>query len=185
MTQILKTIIPSAAVLLLATGCGSRDHRLTRMAELQAALNREMVKLNRDVAQGLTKITQENAEFRKEALIIQKQLHDQRAELIKKQEALDEERRRFAQHDPLVAKAVTHVGILLACLLPLGLCWYLLQLPVDQQLEPVVNDLLLQDLVADRPVLVSPMTAEGPPRLPFRAEHDFEDGNTPAVASQS
>ena len=184
MTQVLKTTIPLAAVLLLATGCGSRDHRLTRMAEQQAALNAEMVKLNRDVVQGMTRLTQENAEFRKEALAIQKQLHGQRTELIKKQEDLDEERRRFAQHDPLVAKAVTHIGITLACLLPLAMCWYLLRQPVDQQLEPAVNELLLQDLVADRPVLISPVTVDGPSRLPFRAERDYEDGNTPAIASQ-
>ena len=183
MTQVLKTTIPLATVLLLATGCGSRDHRLTRMAEQQAALNREMVKLNRDVVQGMTRLTQENAEFRKEALAIQKQLHGQRTELIKKQEALDEERRRFDQHDPLVAKAVTHIGITLACLLPLGFCWYLLRQPSDQQLEPAVNELLLQDLVADRPVLISPVTVKGPPRLPFRPERDYEDEKTPAIAS--
>ncbi|MCH7989173.1 MAG: hypothetical protein IID46_08475 [Planctomycetes bacterium] len=60
---------------------------------------------------------------------------------------------------------MTHIGLVLACLLPLGLSWYLLRLPVDQQLEPVVNDLLLQDLVSDRPLLVSAVTIEGPPRL--------------------
>jgi len=53
--------------------------------------------------------------------------------------------------------------------------WYLLRLPVDQQLEPVVNDLLLQDLVSDRPLLVSAVTIEGPKRLPFRAKVDGED----------
>ena len=163
-------------VILLTAGCGSRDERIAQMTEQQAKMNTEMVRLNREVAQGLTKITQENAEFRNEALVLQKQLQAQRAELIAKQDELAEERRRFAQYDPLVAKAVTHVGISLACLLPLGLCWYLLRQPVDQQLEPAVNDLLLQDLTSDRPVLVSPATIEGPKRLPFRAERNYEDG---------
>ncbi len=175
MIHVLKTIIPLAAVVLLAAGCSSRDHRLTRMAEQQAKLNQEMVRLNRDVVAGMTRLTEENAEFRKEALAVQKQLHEQRGELVKKQEALDEERRRFAQHDPLVAKAVTHIGLVLACLLPLGLCWYLLRQPVDQQLEPAVNELLLQDLTSDRPVLVSAVTVAGARRLPFRATVDGED----------
>lgn len=179
MTQVLKMTIPVAAVLLTA-GCSSQDDRLTRMVEQQAAQNREMVKLNRDVAQGLTKITQENAEFRKEALAIQKQLHDQRGELVKKQDALDEERRRFAQHDPLVAKAVTHIGITLACLVPLGLCWCLLRQPVDQQLDPVVNQLLLDDLVADRPMLISPLASEGAKRLGSRTLLSGEDHNPPS-----
>ena len=31
---------------------------------------------------------------------------------------------------------MTHIGLVLACLLPLGLCWYLLRLPVDHVLVP-------------------------------------------------
>ena len=157
----LMTAIP----LLMILGCSSRDDRLTRMAEQQAELNQEMVRLNRDVAQGMNRLTQENAEFRKEAMAVQKQLHAQRVELIKKQEALAEERRRYAQRDPLVAKAVTHVGITMACLLPLGLGWFLLRQPTDQQLEPVVNDLLLEDLTSERPKLIAPPTFEGPPGI--------------------
>ena len=169
-----KTLILLTAMLLMV-GCSSSDKRIAMMAQQQAQINAEMVRLNREVAQGLTKITKENAEFRNEALIIQKQLHAQRAELIVKQDELAEERRQFAQHDPLVAKAVTHIGISLACLLPLGLCWYLLRQPVDQQLDPAVSQLLLDDLVADRPLLVSAVTIEGPKRLPFRAKVDGED----------
>ena len=161
--KILRTAIP--LLMLAAAGCSSRDHRLTRMAEQQSKLNEEMVKLNRDVAQGLTKITQENAEFRKEALAVQKQLHEQRVELIQKQEALAEERRMYAQRDPLVAKAVTHIGLVLACLLPLGLCWCLLRQPADQQAEAMVNELLLEDLTSDRPKLIAPQMCEGPPGL--------------------
>ena len=166
-------------VILLVTGCSSSDERIARMAEQQASINAEMVRLNREVVQGLTKITKENAEFRNESLIIQKQLHAQRTELIAKQDELAEERRQFAQHDPLVAKAVTHIGISLACLVPLGLCWYLLRQPVDQQLDPAVNQLLLDDLVADRPVLVSPVMVEGPKRLGCWADKSGEDDESP------
>jgi hypothetical protein len=166
MILLTPAILP-AAMLLLA-GCGGRrDNGLTQLAAQQAAVTHEMANLNREVAQGLGKLTQENAEFRKEALAMQKQLHDQRVELIQKQEALDKKRRRLEQHDPLVAKAVTHVGITLACLLPLWLCWHLLREPADQELDPVVNDLLLHDLVSERPRLVAPMTVPGPPPLPL------------------
>ena len=173
-----RTLILLTVILLMA-GCSSSDERIAMMAQQQAQINAEMVRLNREVAQGLTNITKENAEFRNESLIIQKQLHAQRAELIAKQDELAEERREFAQHDPLVAKAVTHIGISLACLLPLGLCWYLLRQPIDQQLDPAVNQLLLDDLVADRPVLVSPVTIEGPKRLPYRAVASDGDDEPP------
>ena len=170
----LKPLVPLTVILLMA-GCSSSDERIAMMAQQQAQINAEMVRLNREVAQGLTKITKENAKFRNESLIIQKQLHAQRAELIVKQDELAEERRQFAQHDPLVAKAVTHIGISLACLLPLGLCWYLLREPVDQRLEPVVNDTLLEDLTSKQPVLVAPVMTGGAKRLPFRADVDVGD----------
>lgn len=114
-----RTLILLTAILLMA-GCSSSDERIARMAQQQAQINAEMVRLNREVAQGLTNITKENAEFRNESLIIQKQLHAQRAELIVKQDELAEERRRIEKHDPLIAKAATHIGISLACLLPSG-----------------------------------------------------------------
>ena len=164
-----KLTIPLLAILLIA-GCGSPDKRLAQVLRLQAETNQEMVRLNREVAQGISQLTKENAEFRKEALTLQKQLHTQRAEILVKQERLDAERRQLLLHDPLVAKAITHVGITLACLLPAGLCWFLLQRPTPVDLDPVVNDLLLEDLTSRQPVLIAPLTLESPRGLPFHSE---------------
>jgi hypothetical protein len=130
----------------------------------------EMVRLNREVAQGISQLTKENAEFRMEALALQKQLHAQRAEILVKQERLDAERRQLLLHDPLIAKAITHIGITLACLLPVGLCWFLLQRPPSVEWDPVANDLLLEDLTSARPVLITPLTIESPRALPFHSE---------------
>ena len=164
-----KLMIPLLAILLIA-GCGSRDERLAQVLRQQAETNKEMVRLNREVAQGITQLTNENAQFRREALAMQKQLHEQRAEIIVKQERLDAERRQLLLHDPLIAKAVTHVGITLACLLPAGLCWFLLLRPPSVELDPVVNDLLLEDLTSERPVLIAPLTIDPPRGLPFHSE---------------
>ncbi len=163
-----KRMIPLLALILIA-GCGSQDERLTQVLRLQAETNQEMVRLNREVAQGISQLTKENAEFRKEALALQMQLNTQRAEIIVKQEQLDTERRQILLHDPLIAKAVTHVGITLACLLPVGLCWFLLKRPSSVELDPVVNDLLLEDLTSVQPVLITSRTIDTPRRLPFHA----------------
>ncbi len=162
-----KLMIPLLALLLI--GCGSRDKRLAQVLRLQAETNQEMVRLNREVAQGISQLTKENAEFRKEALAVQKQLHAQRAEIIVKQERLDAERRQLLLHDPLIARAITHVGITLACLLPVGLCWFLLQRP-PSVVDPLANDLLLEDLTSPRPVLITPLTIDPPRALPFHSE---------------
>jgi len=170
---------PLLAVLAIA-GCGSEDKRLTQVLRLQAETNQEMVRLNREVAQGISQLTKENAEFRKEALAVQMQLNTQRAEIIVKQEQLDTERRQILLHDPLIAKAVTHVGITLACLLPAGLCWFLLKRPPPQsvELDPVVNDLLLEDLTSRQPVLIAPLTLESPRGLPFHSEAMSDSGSS-------
>ena len=163
-----KRMIPLLALILIA-GCGSQDKRLTQVLRLQAETNQEMVRLNREVAQGISQLTKENAEFRKEALALQKQLNTQRAEIIVKQEQLDTERRQILLHDPLIAKAITHVGITLACLLPVGLCWFLLKRPPSVELDSVVNDLLLEDLTSVQPVLITSRTIDTPRRLPFHS----------------
>ena len=163
-----KRMIPLLALILIA-GCGSQDERLTQVLRLQAETNQEMVRLNREVAQGISQLTKENAEFRKEALALQKQLNTQRAEIIVKQEQLDTERRQILLHDPLIAKAITHVGITLACLLPVGLCWFLLKRPPSVELDQVVNDLLLEDLTSVQPVLITSRAIDTPRRLPFHS----------------
>ena len=65
----------------LLRGFGSEDKRLTQVLRLQAETNQEMVRLNREVAQGISQLTKENAEFRTEALALQKELNTQRAEI--------------------------------------------------------------------------------------------------------
>jgi len=175
--MILHLAIPLLAVLLIA-GCGSEDKRLTQALRLQAETNQEMVRLNREVAQGISQLTKENAEFRKEALALQKELHTQRTEILVKQERLDAERRQLLLHDPLIAKAITHVGITLACLLPAGLCWFLLQRPPSVDLDPLASDLLLEDLTSKRPVLIAPLTLDPPRGLPFHPETPSGSGNS-------
>jgi hypothetical protein len=55
--------------------------------------------------------------------------------------------------DPIVAAAITNTGLLAVCALPLVLCWYLLHPRVEPADDQVVAEVLLQDLVADQPLL--------------------------------
>jgi hypothetical protein len=81
--------------------------------------------------------------------------------------------------DPIIAAAITNAGLLLACLLPLILCWYLLHRPVEPADDQAVAEVLLDDLVADRPLLlprtqyvrtIGLSTGDEDPRLPSDAD---------------
>ena len=70
----------------------------------------------------------------------------------------------------IIAAAITNIGLLLACLLPLVLCWYLLTRRVEPADDQAVAEVLLEDLVADRPLLL-PRT-DGVRAIGLRAERD-------------
>ena len=52
------------------------------------------------------------------------------------------------------AAAISHVGMVLACLLPLVLCWYLLKRGPDEERDILVGELLIEDLVSETPVFL-------------------------------
>ncbi|MEZ5945092.1 MAG: hypothetical protein R3C18_27205 [Planctomycetaceae bacterium] len=72
--------------------------------------------------------------------------------------------------DPIVAAAIANIGLLLACLLPLVLCWYLLTRRVEPADDQAVAEVLLEDLVADRPLLL--LRTDGVRAIGLRAERD-------------
>jgi hypothetical protein len=82
--------------------------------------------------------------------------------------------------DPIVAAAITNIGLLVACLLPLVVCWYLLHRRVEPVDDQAVAEVLLEDLVTDRPLLlprregvraIGLRTGGDNPGLPNDAEH--------------
>ncbi|MAG93688.1 MAG: hypothetical protein CMJ48_08060 [Planctomycetaceae bacterium] len=70
----------------------------------------------------------------------------------------------------MIAQAITHVGITLACLLPLVLCWSLLQRPPLVERDAAAHDLLLEDLASAQPLLLTPPTLDSPRGLPCHSE---------------
>ncbi|MHB8863094.1 MAG: hypothetical protein ACYC6N_11860 [Pirellulaceae bacterium] len=86
---------------------------------------------------------------------------------------LHQERRELADQrhrESLPAPVLTNLGMLLVTALPLALCWYLLHAlknaPTD---EAAVTQLLVQDLVADRPILLPSLFNPQPKARPPRA----------------
>jgi hypothetical protein len=203
-TTPLMLLIAGLAITML--GC-SEDQRLAEMAqdatERQAEQNQEMARLNQDIAENNRCLIQADAESRKEVLQVQRELigrdeqgrrelnalqrdtqagiRQERSSLDRQHEELDDERKEIAQQrnrDPIVAAAVTSLGVVLACLAPIVLAVYLLrtvnrQEPTDAELA----ELLVQEIASDRSMLFSPV-GEGRPCL----ERDQEPARLPPAS---
>jgi hypothetical protein len=154
---------PIVAMLMLAAiGCDEdKNTRLAEMAEKhlerQAEQNRRMSELQHEVAEGSRRLVEADAQARKEMVTLQREVQAERSEFGKQRDSLEDERRALASQrrlDPIIAAAITNAGLLAACLLPLVLCWYLLQRRVEPADDQAVAEVLLEDLVTDSPLLL-------------------------------
>lgn len=162
--QTQKMILTPIAVMLVLTmtGCEKDENkRLAEMAERhlerQAKQSRQVTELQREVAEGSRRLVEADAKARQEMVALQREVQAERTEVDRQRDLLEGERRDLAANrhvDPIIAAAITNIGLLLACLLPLVLCWYLLQRRVDAVDNQVVAEVFLEDLVADRPLLL-------------------------------
>ena len=157
------TIAPIVVMLMLAAiGCDEEENkRLAEMAERhierQAEQNRQVTELQREVAEGSRRLVEADAQARQEMVALQREVQAERTEVGRQRDLLEGERRELAAKrrlDPVIAAAITNIGLLLACLLPLVLCWYLLQRRVEPADDQAVAEVLLEDLVTDRPLLL-------------------------------
>ena len=149
------------ATMILTTGCESRDERLARQAaesmQRQADQNKQMAELHQEVAQGARKLVEANAEARGEFVAMQGELQEQQAEVGRQRDQLEEDRRTWAAYrrsDPMIASAITTTGLVIACVLPLVVCWYLLARQPSGEDDALVSEVLIQDIVSDEPVFL-------------------------------
>lgn len=153
-----------AALMLTVIGCDEEENkRLAEMAERhlerQVEQSRQVTELQREVAEGSRRLVEADAQARQEMVALQREVQAERTEVGRQRDVLEGERRDLAAKrrlDPIIAAAITNIGLLLACLLPLVLCWYLLQRRVEPADDRAVAEVLLEDLVTDRPLLLPP-----------------------------
>ncbi|MEA1950676.1 MAG: hypothetical protein U9N87_04785 [Planctomycetota bacterium] len=185
------------------SGCDESE-RLARMArqstERQAEQNREMAKLNRQVSENAGQLVEADREARQEMTQLQREIVERDAQcrgelntlqqhLDRQRQGLEDERRDIAQRrhrDPIIATAITQIGLVLACLLPLLFCIYLLRALRNEEVSnQAVAELLVEELlVKESPLLGSQkserpaISVERPPELPAAPEDDASDDAT-------
>ena len=151
-------------ILLTSIGCNSNEN--SRVAELatqqlkrQADQNRRMSELQQEVASGSRELVEADANARQEMVTLQREMQTERNEIGHQRDQLEAERREIADRrnrDPIIAAAITRVAFVVVSLLPLLICWLLLQQKVEPADKNEITELLLDDLVSSEPRLMPP-----------------------------
>ena len=151
-----------ACTLGLVCGCGSPDDRLVELSEQSAARqaeqNQQIARQSREVTAAVHDLVAADAKARDDLLKAQKSLQQEiqaeRTRLDARRSQIDRDAADLAaaeQSEPLIAAAITALGILLACLLPLLLCGYLLRALASDPGSDELATVLTYELIAAEP----------------------------------
>ena len=161
-------LITLTLILLIGVSCSSDENArvaelATQQLERQADQNRRMSELQQEVASGSRKLVEADANARQEMVTLQREIQTERSEIGHQRDQLEAERREIADsrnRDPIIAAAITRVAFVVVSLLPLLICWLLLQQKVEPADKNEITELLLDDLVSAEPRLVSSATSK-------------------------
>jgi hypothetical protein len=151
---------------LLLTGCGSStDERLLQQAKehaaQQAETHRQMARQQQEVAEGSRRLIEADAKAREDMASMQHELRQDQAEIGHQRDQLESERREIASErhrDPLVASAILNVSLVLAALLPLLVCVYVLWCVArTRDADEAVTEMLVEEIVSEKPRLLPPV----------------------------
>ena len=153
----------------LAIGC-DEDKRLVEFAkeadQRQAEQNHEIAHQNHEIASATKQLVEADAKARQELVAMEHDLQAERATIGQQRDQLEIERRELAsarQRESLLSEVLAGGMTLLACLLPLLLCWYLLHGLRSQNQDEALGELLVMELAGDT---MSPLLPAPGPRLP-------------------
>jgi hypothetical protein len=150
-------------MILLLTGCGSStDERLLQQARehaaQQAETHRQVARQQQEVAEGSRRLVEADAKARQEMASMQNGLREDQAEVGRQRDQLETERREIASQrhrDPIIASAIVNVGLVVAALLPLLVCVYVLWCVTrTRDADEAVTELLIEEIVTDKPRLL-------------------------------
>ena len=171
MTYVLRRIRvhrPALMILLAMTGgvVGCHEDENARVvkvaqqaADRQAKQNEEMVRLNREVAEGTKRLVEDGAAARRELVAIQREIQAERTEIGRHRDTLEEERKTIARQRhtvSLLAPIITGCAVLLTVTVLGVFCWSLLfGLRREEHSHEVFSELLVDQLNSRHPTLLS------------------------------
>jgi VIT1/CCC1 family predicted Fe2+/Mn2+ transporter len=165
-------------IALTTIGCSSGDERLVELSRestnRQAEQNRLVETNSRQVLQATDRLVEADAKSRTENNDLHRQIESERSGINEQRDALEQERRQIAAartRDPIIAESIQAAAGLIAAILPLLVCLFLLrglfQRPDDETLaEVLIEDLVSQHSLLNEPAAASLPGMDGAPRLP-------------------
>ena len=156
-------------VALIGIGCSSGDERLVEVsresAERQADQNRLVETNNRQVLEATNRLIEADAKSRTEHIELHRQIESERTGVNQERDALEQERRQIADErirDPIIAESIRAVAGLIAAILPLLVCLFLLRGLFHKSDQDALAEVLIEDLVSRQPLLSEPAAASLP-----------------------
>jgi hypothetical protein len=168
---------------LLTSGCENEDQQLAKLAseaaERQARQSERMMEAHANLTDGARQLVESAGRSQESLVTIQHGLEKQQAEIGRQRDLLEKDRQDIAwqRHtDPIIAGAIVQAAVLIACVLPLVLCWFVLRRPATADADGLLTEILIEEITADQPLLLpGPIASSanrptGPPR---QARHHF------------
>lgn len=163
--------------LLAVSSCTESDQRLLDLSrqslETQSRQNEQQARQSAAVAGATRDLLRSQNDAQARQHDREQQLLAERQTLQQERKSLDQERQELIDariREPLIAEALLTVVSWLLAAFPLFLCWLLLRrtpdLPVAPESDPLVTDLLLEELTAETPRLFPRPNAPQLPALP-------------------
>ena len=186
-------LVAMLMVLALIAGC-DEDQRLIEQAreadERQAEQNRQIAHQNHELAEATNRLIEADAKSREELVALERDLQAERAAVGRQRDALEAERKQIAtqrRHESMWAECIGGAATLLACLLPLMLCWRLLAGWRDGGSDEALGELLTIELAGDSasPLLPAPnaQTTPAEGRLSLHQDGDGGPGRFPPATT--
>ena len=172
---------PLVFLFLAVAGCGATDDRLIDLSERslarQAEQSQQMAQQSTEVVQATRQLVEADAQARQELITAQTQLqsdlHTERTSLDRQHETLEGERKELAaqrHREPIVAAAIVQAAALLACVLPIVLCFFILSALRRESTDGVLEDLLILELTDPRSQLLLERSSPSVPSLPSSSQ---------------
>jgi hypothetical protein len=130
--------------------------------EQQAEQNRQIAEQNQTVIEASQSLVDSDAAARRDVLAAHAELANQRDLLEQDRKELD----RAKQREPILAATIEALGMLMACLVPLGLAGYIVfqaGRSTEQASDRLIADFLVTELTRHSPKIIS--LPEANPRL--------------------